>query len=139
MAITVTERPSKTLSNGFLSKWSSSELPLQYKFTSDKYPVNKVDTAFTVVSLAYNVGYVGVLITFSASHNYDRYDEVTINGTGTALDGGIFSIKTIPLSNQIVLDFYTEETSSTGSGIKNYPNYKGLVKVYSGLLDQHPL
>jgi hypothetical protein len=140
MAITVTERPSKTLSNGFLSKWSSSELPLQYKFTSDRYPVNKVDTALNITSLVYNVGYVGVLITFLEDSPFTRYSEVTINGTGTALDGGIFSIKSLTTSTkQIVLDFYTEETSSTGTAVKNYPNYKGLVKVFSGLLDQHPL
>jgi hypothetical protein len=138
MAVTVIERPSKTLSNDFLSKWSSSELPLQYKFTSDKYPVNNVDSAFTITSLVYDSAKLGVVVTFSANHDYDRYDEVTISATGTILDGGIFSIKNVPAADEIVLDYITNDVSVSGSCIKHYPNYKGLVKIYSGAPDQHP-
>jgi len=54
MAITITDRPSKELSNGFLSKWSSSEQPLQYELESDLYPNNTTGLTINVTNLVYN-------------------------------------------------------------------------------------
>ena len=137
MAISITERPSKTLSNGFLSKWSSSELPLQYELESDLYPVNNVDTTYTITNLVYNPAVLGVVVTFSVAHAFFNLDSVTIDGTNTLLDGNVFSIKATT-STTITLDFFTTETSVTGTGIKYYNNYKGLLKVFVGSPDQHP-
>ena len=57
--------------------------------------------------------------------------------TNTSLDGGIFTIKAITGSS-VILDFFTTETTTTGSIIKYYNNYNGVVKVYAGARDGHP-
>jgi hypothetical protein len=43
MALTVTSRPSKTI-EGKTSTWNALNLPIQYKFESDLFPVNSVDS-----------------------------------------------------------------------------------------------
>ena len=137
MPITITDRPSETIDNGFLSKWSSSELPLQYSLDSDLFPINKVDSADTITNLVYDPSVLGVVITFSAAHSYQTLETITVNSTTTSLDGGNFTIKNIT-STTVTLDFYTTESSNTGTAIKYYNNYKGLVKVFAGAPDQHP-
>ena len=137
MAISITERPSKTLSNGFLSKWSSSELPLQYKLTSDLFPLNST-TPLTITNLFYAANKKGVQVTFTGVTNFLNKYSVSINGTNTNLDGGVYSIKELISSNVIIIDVFTQETSSTGTAQRFYPNYKGLIKVFAGAPDQHP-
>ena len=138
MGIFIRDRPSKTLSNGFLSKWSSSELPLQYKLDSNVFPINKIDTQYNITSLQYYSSEKGVRIQFDSNHNYSALKVVTINGTDTELDGGNYSIKKIISSSIIYIDTYTTDTSNTGTSVRYYPNYKGLVKVFAGSPDQHP-
>ena len=137
MPITITDRPSKTLDNGFLSKWSSSELPLQYELDTDLFPINKVDAASTIASLVYNTAVLGVVITFNAAHSYLALDTITIKDTNTSLDGGNFTIKAVDAVT-VTIDFYTTESSNTGTALKYYNNYKGLIKVFAGAPDQHP-
>ena len=137
MAITITDRPSKELSNGFLSKWSSSELPLQYELENDLYPKNQTGLTPTITDLVYNSAVLGVVVTTGSPHLLQVLDTVTIDGTGTELDGGNFSIKAKTTST-ITLDFFTTESSSTGTVKKYFNNYKGLIKVFVGAPDQHP-
>ena len=135
MAITIIDRPSKELTNGFLSKWASSELPLQYTIESDLYPINKVDTPNTITNLVYNSAELGVVLTIGG-HDFGAFDTITVNGTGTQLDEANFSIKKVT-TNTVVLDFKTDETTTTGTTLPYYNNYKGLIKVFSGAPDQH--
>ena len=67
MSITVVTRPEKTLSNGFLSTWNSSELPLRCKFENDLFPINKVDLIESIQSVNYAPDKQGTAITFSFS------------------------------------------------------------------------
>ena len=136
MAITVTSRPEKTLANGYISRWNSSELPLKYNFSSDLYPVNSYDLSFTVTNGAYNYALKGFELTIGV-HPYINLNTVQVSGTNTSLDGGIFSIKATT-TNTVILDFFTTETTTTGSIIKYYNNYNGVVKVYAGARDGHP-
>jgi len=136
MAITVTSRPEKTLTNGYTSRWNSSELPLKYNFSSDLYPVNSYDLSFTVTNGAYNYALKGFEFTIGV-HSYINLNTVQVSGTNTSLDGGIFSIKATT-TNTVILDFFTTETTTTGSIIKYYNNYNGVVKVYAGARDGHP-
>ena len=48
MALTIEQRPEKTLDNGTVSKWNASATPLQYKFSSDLFPVNTVDSSISI-------------------------------------------------------------------------------------------
>ena len=136
MGLQITNRPEKTLVNGYNSRWNSSELPLKYTFLSDLYPVNSFDSAFTVTNGGYNYALKGYELTIGV-HNLISLDSTQISGTGTSLDGGIFTIKTVT-TNTIILDFFTTEVTTTGSVIKYYNNYNGVVKVYAGARDGHP-
>ena len=137
MAISVLTRPEKTLSNGYLSKWNSSELPLRYKFESDLYPINKIDASQTITNLVYNSSKQGTVVTL-LSNPYTTLEFVTISGTGIdSLDGGNFQIKEVD-GNDIVLDVFTNETSNVGSVVLFYRNYLGLIKVFAGSREGHP-
>ena len=117
MAISVVTRPEKTLSNGFLSKWNSSELPLRYEFDNNLYPINTFDSSETITNVIYNSGKQGTVVTLS-SNSYVNAEFVTINGTGIEdLDGGNFQIKDVD-GLDIVLDVRVNETSSTGTTLK---------------------
>jgi len=54
MALTIEQRPEKTLDSGLVSKWNASATPLRYKFSSNLFPVNTVDTPLTVDSFSYS-------------------------------------------------------------------------------------
>ena len=140
MAITVVTRPEKTLSNGFLSTWNSSELPLRFKFENDLYPINKVDTIEDIQGVAYAPDKQGTSITFLFSPQivWSLNTFVEITNTGTDLDGGFYKIKEFDGNFDMILDVYTEDTSSTGNCQKFYRNYTGLVKVFAGARDGHP-
>jgi len=136
MAITVLTRPEKTLSNGFLSKWNSSELPLRYSFDSDLFPINKVDSIQVITNVAYDSAKQGTVITLVANP-YINKEFVTITDTNTDLDNGNYQIKEIDGLN-IVLDVFTSDSSNTGNTLKYYRNYLGLVKVFAGAREGHP-
>tara|TARA_R110001632_G_scaffold27493_1_gene73743 strand:+ start:3426 stop:5945 length:2520 start_codon:yes stop_codon:yes gene_type:complete len=136
MALTITKRPEKTLINGYTSRWNSSELPLKYTFLSDLYPVNNYDSAFIITNGAYNYALKGYELTI-ALPDFINLDSIQVTGTNTSLDGGIFSIKGTTATT-VIIDYFTTETTVTGSLIKYYNNYNGIVKVYAGARDGHP-
>ena len=136
MAISVTQRPQKTLSNNYVSHWNSSELPLKYTFQSDLYPINNVDTAWSITTSAYNAVLKGLELAIG-NHDLINLDKIEINGTGTDLDGGIFSIKGTTTTT-IIIDYFSTLNITTGTVIKYYNNYNGVVKVYAGARDGHP-
>ena len=136
MALTVIQRPEKTLDNGFISRWNSSELPLKYTFSSDLYPVNQVSLFFYITNGVYNNALKGYELT-TGNHNLIPLDSITIFDTGTSLDGGVFSIKSTTTTT-IVIDYFTTETTNTGSLVKHYNNYRGVVKVFAGAKEGHP-
>ena len=139
MAIEILDRPAKTLSNGFLSKWSSSELPLQYKLSSNLFPVNTFDTPKGILTLAYSTSLIGTRIELSTELRINAGQMVTVNGTGTELDGNSYYVKGYVTDFIVILDVKTDDTATTGGTlIKFYNNYKGLVKVFSGAPNQHP-
>jgi len=78
-----------------------------------------------------------VVVTTALTHGLQVLDTITINGTGTELDGGNFSIKA-KTTLTLTLDFKTNDSSNTGTVKKYFNNYKGLVKVFVGAPDQHP-
>ena len=136
MALSVIQRPEKTLDNGFISRWNSSELPLKYTFSSDLYPTNKDDTPLNITNGVYVNAQKGYELTIGAN-SFVNLDSIKITGTNTSLDGGVFSIKSTTVTT-IVIDYFTTETTSTGSLIKYYNNYNGTVKVFAGAKDGHP-
>lgn len=140
MATSVISRPAKELEDGFFSRWNSITLPVIYQFTNNKFPINTFDTAFTISSVFYDGSRGGTVIEFGGTNDLVPLDKVSLKDIGiVGLDNEVHSIiqsETGP--NSVVIDFFTDETSTTGSMIKFYNNYKVLVKVVKGAPLQHP-
>ena len=126
MAITVTSRPEKTLSSGYVSRWNASRTPLNYKFSSDLFPVNSVDTTVNVNSFVYDSSLIGTLLNLNLAiaSSYSEGDYVNI--TSDEVINGVHKIINIIDSNNLVIDFFTNESDYglTAPMIRYYKCYK---------------
>jgi len=137
MAISVTSRPEKTLSSGYVSRWNASRTPLNYKFNSTKFPVNTFDTASNIQSFTYDSSLRGTKLGFLTTDNVIIGDFVTVDGTGKI--DGIYKVIDI-ITGFVVIDLFTNESeiSPLGTFQRYYKGYKGLAKVYAGAPSYHP-
>ena len=137
MALTIEQRPEKTLDSGLVSKWNASATPLQYKFSSNLFPVNTVDTTISISSYLYSSSDRGTMLTLSSPQtSINQGDYITIEGTGTI--NGVHKVLSTPTASFIVIDFFTSSTGTGGTAIKYYKGYKALVKVFAGSPEYHP-
>ena len=141
MALTIEQRPEKTLDSGLVSKWNASATPLQYKFSSDLFPVNTSDTPLTVDSFSYSASLRGtglILNPFTPITNLEVGDYITVSNTDI---DGTYKVIGIPNNqNSIVIDLFTTLSGQfiNGTAIKYYKGYKALVKVFAGSPEYHP-
>ena len=136
MALIVTQRPAKDI-EGYTSTWNAINLPIQYKFNSDLFPVNSVDTIYSIISYTNENGLLRVQISGSAL-NILPGETIKISNSSIETYNGIWKIKTKNAD-----DDYTLGLSFNGAGIgesfqKYYNNYFAEVKVYAGLPSFHP-
>ncbi len=138
MAITVINRPEKTLSSGYVSRWNASRTPLNYKFSSDLFPVNSLDPTITVFNFSYNASLRGTLLNVSDTSSYSEGEYVRI--TSNEVINGVHKIINITDASNLVIDFFTNQSANglTDSMIRYYKGYKGLAKVYAGAPSYHP-
>jgi len=137
MALTIEQRPEKTLESGLVSKWNASATPLQYKFSSDLFPVNNVDPTISISSYLYSSSDRGTILTLSSPQSsVNQGDYITITGTGPI--DGVHKVLSTPTASFIVIDFFTSSTGTGGTAIKYYKGYKALVKVFAGSPEYHP-
>ena len=137
MAISVISRPEKTLSSGYVSRWNASRTPLNYKFSSDLFPVNSVDTASNIQSFTYDSSLRGTKLEFLSTDNVSIGDFVKVESTNKI--DGIHKVIDI-ITGFIVIDLFTTESevSPLGTFQRYYKGYKGLAKVYAGAPSYHP-
>jgi hypothetical protein len=110
-------------------EWSSIYLPIVYKATNNKWPVNTVDPVQTIISAGDDNGYTE-LITF-ASPGLQALEYVKLaDGTIWQVMEASGSVITITLPYSASNHFTTLQ--------KYYNNYQILVNVYSGLPVGHP-
>ena len=137
MALTIEQRPEKTLDSGLVSKWNASATPLQYKFSSDLFPVNNVDPTISISSYLYSASERGTILTLSSPQSsVNQGDYITIEGAGDI--NGVHKVLSTPTSSFIVIDFFISSTGTGGTAIKYYKGYKALVKVFAGSPEYHP-
>jgi hypothetical protein len=141
MAITVTSRPEKTLSSGYVSRWNASRTPLNYKFSSTKFPVNTFDTPSNTQEVGpYDSSERGMRFVTTTADKYSEGDWVKIENFPLE---GVYKIKKKETSNVYFLDLYDEGTYGsldypTMSDNRYYKGYKGLAKVFAGAPSYHP-
>ena len=124
MALTIEQRPEKTLESGLVSKWNASATPLQYKFSSDLFPVNNVDNQYSIQSFSYDSSLRGTKIEYAIPPSEILQGDY-IKIVGTDKIDGIYKVKSF-FGSFIVIDFFTNESESSpiGTYIKYYKGYK---------------
>lgn len=117
--------------------WSSIFLPIVYKCSNDRWPLNLVDTARTVSSFADDNGYTELVLSGdikSSGGGLNALEFVKISGGDEELNG-IWQIVEIISSSNIVINLpYSASNSFTGASIQYYyNNYQVKVKIFAGL------
>ena len=136
MALVVIDRPAKEI-DGDLSAWNALNLPVQYKFSSDLFPLNSSDPIIPSSTLSNNGGFLQVNLAFAPS-NINVGEYVLISGANIDTYNGIFRVKEILFNSNIVLFVSFDSDLTISSLQKYYNNYFVEVRVFSGLPDSHP-
>lgn len=144
MALTVTQRPEEDLyveenptaydTPYFTSRWNAANLPLVYKISNTKFPVNSEDAIESILTIETNTGFAQLNL---SATTYTFLAKGTVKITNTTNYNGVWSIRSVIDANTIVIDapFVASETGN----VQNYfNNYSTLVKVYAGLPEYHP-
>lgn len=119
--------------------WSSVFLPIVYKITNDRWPVNTVDTARTISSTADDNGYLDITASGDIKAGVEILDYVKISGAAVDSLNGIWQVVEVVSDSRIVIDAAYTSTSLVGATIQfYYNNYQVKVKVYAGLRGGHP-
>lgn len=141
----IQSRPEKTLSNGYNSRWNGSRTPLNYTFLNNRFPVNTVDTVGTITILTPLTNELGTAVTFLDTRVTLNIDSIgfyiSIDGTSTSLDGGIYKIINIDpgTTNTVVIGAsFTGSLVGGATGQRYYKGYKALANVYVGSPSYHP-
>ena len=137
MALTIISRPEKTLDNGYLSRWNASRTPLQYKFSSDLFPVNNVDPIKQADSGQYDASLRGFKVEITA-HGYlvNQFVQLFFNGSGSL---GIYKVIAVVDANFFVVDYFTDVIYTDDLRAQRYyKGYKGIIKVFAGAPEYHP-
>lgn len=118
------------------SKWVHGHLPIRYKLTSDKWPVNTVDTVLSIMSIAQSGSYAEITLTTSSASTFTALQYVKISGAGIDGYNAVWQIDSIPAADKLVLRAPYLGTT-TGSIQKYYNNYAVVAQVYVGIPTGH--
>lgn len=123
--------------------WSSIFLPIVYKITNDRWPVNSVDTARTISSTSDDNGFTQMTLSGdikSSGGGINALEFVKISGASDSDLNNIWQIVEVNSSSDIILNLpYSVSNSFAGATIQYYyNNYQVRVKVYAGLNALHP-
>ena len=117
------------------SNFNSVHLPIVYKFTSDKWPVNSVDTIRTATQ-SDDSGYTKLSLSgdikATGSANELEYVKVEVNG-----EEGIYQFFTWYSDTLITIDLEYDAGNMIGDIQYYYANYHGRFKIYAGLKSGH--
>jgi hypothetical protein len=122
-------------------EWNSIFLPIIYKISNDKWPVNTVDTARTISSFSNDNGYSDLTLSGDiGSVDAYRLEFVKISDATDEDLNGVWQIVEVISQSNIVIDLpYSVSNSFSGASIQYYYNsYQVKVKIYSGLNALHP-
>lgn len=109
--------------------WSSIFLPIIYKATNDRYPVNTDDSVVGVVSQADDNGYTE--LTLSGVTGANPLEYVILN------DGNVYQVIELNPPLLTISKAY-DATSAITTVQKHYNNYQIKVKIFAGLPSSEP-
>lgn len=120
--------------------WSSVFLPIVYKLSNDRWPVNTVDTGVTVSSFSDDNGYTNLNLSGALKSSFNALEYVKISGASDEDLNGVFQIVEDITTSDITIDLpYSAGNNFSGATVQYYyNNYQVKVKVYAGLNALHP-
>lgn len=120
--------------------WSSIFLPIVYKCTNDRWPVNSVDTARTVSSQADDNGFTNLNLSGALKSSFNALEFVKISGASNEDLNGVWQIVEVVSTSDVTINLPYEVTNSfSGATVQYYyNNYQVKVKIYAGLNPSHP-
>jgi hypothetical protein len=120
--------------------WSSIFLPIVYKLSNNRWPINTVDTARTVSSSSDDNGYTQLTLSGALKSSFNALEYVEISGASDDDLNGVWQIVEKVTTSNIVIDLpYHTDNSFAGATVQYYyNNYQVKVKVYAGLEPTHP-
>lgn len=118
------------------SRWTSAHLPIVYKLTNDRFPVNTFDTIYQFLSVANNNGNAEVVLIQEYSYDdFVKNNYVTIEGS--TLYNGVHRILSVD-DGRITINTSYQGTDA-GTFQTYYNNYFIGIRVYAGKPNYHPL
>lgn len=119
--------------------WSAIFLPIIYKLSNDKWPVNTVDDTTSISSIANDGGYLEVQTGSDIKVGIKALDYVKISGAANDSANGVWQVVEVIADDNIVIDMAYPASGITGATIQYYyNNYQVKVKVFAGLHSGHP-
>lgn len=115
--------------------WSSIFLPIVYKVSNDKWPVNSVDTARTVSSSSNDNGYTNIVLSGAVKSSVNALEFVKLSGGSV---DGVYQIVEVVTDSNLTIDLPYNSGNSFGTVQYYYNNYQVKVKVFAGLNALHP-
>lgn len=120
--------------------WSSIFLPIVYKITNNRWPLNTADTARSVVNSADDNGFTHLTVSGALKASINMLEFVRITGNADADLNNVWQIVEVISTSEIVINLpYSSSNSFSGAVVQYYyNNYQVRVKVWSGLPASHP-
>lgn len=120
--------------------WSSIFLPIIYKLTNDKWPVNTLDAAVPILANVDDNGFTEITTPGPLRSSVNALEFVKISNADNEEANGIWQIVDVVLSNVYVLNLpYESSGNLIGATVQYYyNNFQTKVKIYAGLPSGHP-
>lgn len=119
--------------------WQCAHLPIVYKISNIRWPINSVDPTRTVSSFSNDNGYTNLNLSGSLGA-FNDLDWVEISGAATEAVNGVWQVidQPTPGSDVTISLAYDSTYSFTGASVQYYhKNYQIQVRVYCGIPAGH--
>lgn len=118
------------------SSWNCVHLPILYKFSTNLWPTNQVDTVRTVSSFSDDSGYTNLNLSGSLG-TFEELQFVKIYGTSD-LDGVYQILDKYSTSDVTIALTYLSTNELVGGSVQlYYSDYSVVINVYAGLNEEH--
>lgn len=120
--------------------WNSIFLPIVYKISNDRWPVNTIDSVTLIVSNADDNGFTSITTVAPLKTGVNALEFLEISNASTTEANGVWQIVEVNISNVYVINLpYELSGSLVGATVQYYyNNYQVKVKVFAGLPATHP-
>jgi len=120
--------------------WNSIFLPIVYKLSNDRWPVNSIDAERTVSSQSDDNGFTNLNLSGILKSQLNALEFVKISGASDEDLNGVWQIVEVITTSDISINLpYSASNSFAGATVQNYHNnYQVKVKIFAGLNPSHP-